>query len=151
MRSSTGVITLLVLVVLFVFEACHPEEYAYQDNVGASPADLGYVSQSSLSEGDGFVSSEANIIMAVGDAPEFLLGDLFKDNEKIEEEISGSFGSWMVEKAISIGALHSKELKEIETTGEKEIHAKDPVFPPTQLPQLSVKAVPFGAELQSSG
>ena len=70
---------------------------------------------------------------------------------KIEEEISGSFGSWMVEKAISIGALHSKELKEIETTGEKEIHAKDPVFPATQLPQLSVKAVPFGAELQSSG
>ena len=70
---------------------------------------------------------------------------------KIEEEISGSFGSWVVKKVISVGALHAKVLKEIETTGEKGTHDKDPVFPPTQLPQLSVKAVPFGDALQSSG
>ena len=46
---------------------------------------------------------------------------------------------------------HSKVLKDIDTVGENGIHGEFPVVPFTQLPQLSIHAVPFGVLLQSTG
>ena len=71
--------------------------------------------------------------------------------EKIDEEMSGSFASWLVTKVISDKTLHSVVLKVIFTDGVKSIQATSPVVPPTQFPQLSVNAVPFGVLLQSTG
>ena len=71
--------------------------------------------------------------------------------EKIDEEMSGSFASWLVTKVMSDRTLHSIVLKAILTDGVKSIHATSPVVPPTQFPQLSINAVPFGVLLQSTG
>ena len=71
--------------------------------------------------------------------------------EKIDEEMSGSFASWLVTKVMSDRTLHSVVLKAIFTDGVKSIQATSPVVPPTQFPQLSVNAVPFGVLLQSTG
>ena len=70
---------------------------------------------------------------------------------KVVYAISGSFGSWLVTKEISEVVLQSVLLKEIFTLGVKPIHDTSPVVPPTQLPQLSKKAIPFGVLLQSKG
>ena len=51
---------------------------------------------------------------------------------------------------MSAKALHSVLLNETVTAGVKLMQGEFPVFPPTQLPQLSMKAVPFGVELQSN-
>ena len=50
---------------------------------------------------------------------------------------------------ISEEELHSNVLKAIATVGENAIQGGAPVIPPTQFPQLSIKAVPFGVLLQS--
>ena len=39
----------------------------------------------------------------------------------------------------------------METVGEKGMHGRFPVLPPTQLPQLSIYDDPFGVLLQSTG
>ena len=70
---------------------------------------------------------------------------------KTEDETSGSFGSWRKEKARSELELQSEVLIDIFTVGLKSIHAKLPVVPPTQLPQVSIYAIPLGVLLQSTG
>ena len=45
----------------------------------------------------------------------------------------------------------SKVLKDKDTVGENGIQGEFPVVPSTQLPQLSIQAVPFGVLLQSTG
>ena len=66
-----------------------------------------------------------------------------------EVDISGSLASWLtlIVKSVKL----SQSVLEIETLtdGLNGIHATLPVLPPTQLPQLSIKAVPFGSPLQS--
>ena len=64
-------------------------------------------------------------------------------------DISGSFGSWLTEIVKSAKLSQSVFDKETETVGLNGIHATLPVLPPTQLPQLSMKAVPFGSPWQS--
>ena len=64
--------------------------------------------------------------------------------------MSGSFASWVVVKLISVSVLHSFVLNDTFTVGVKSIHARSPVEPPTQFPQLSIKAVPLGVLLQST-
>ena len=64
-------------------------------------------------------------------------------------EISGSFGSWLTETVKSVKLSQSVLDKVTTTLGLNGIQATLPVLPPTQLPQLSIKAVPFGSPLQS--
>ena len=67
-----------------------------------------------------------------------------------EVDISGSLGSWetLIVKSVKL----SQSVLEIETltVGLKGIHGLFPVFPPTQLPQLSIHAVPLTSPLQST-
>ena len=64
-------------------------------------------------------------------------------------DISGSFGSWLTETVKSV-KLSQSVLDNVTTTlGLNGIHGELPVLPPTQFPQLSIKAVPFGSPLQS--
>ena len=56
---------------------------------------------------------------------------------KIEDDTSGSFGSWEKEKLKSVGELQFKSLKKTVTIGVKSMHGNLPVVPSTQLPQLS--------------
>ena len=65
-------------------------------------------------------------------------------DENIEEAMSGSLASWEKVKIISAVVSHCKVLRSILTDGVKSIHGWSPVRPPTQLPQLSRKALPFG-------
>ena len=64
-------------------------------------------------------------------------------------DISGSFGSWLTETVKSVKLSQSVLDKVTTTLGLNGIQATLPVLPPTQLPQLSIKAVPFGSPLQS--
>ena len=64
-------------------------------------------------------------------------------------DISGSFGSWLTEIVKSAKLSQSVLDNDTNTVGLNGIHATNPVLPPTQLPQLSIKAVPFGSPLQS--
>ena len=66
-----------------------------------------------------------------------------------EVEISGSFGSWLTEIVKSAKLSQSVLDNDTNTVGLNGIHATNPVLPPTQLPQLSIKAVPFRSPLQS--
>ena len=63
---------------------------------------------------------------------------------KTAEETSGSLGSWEKENVKSEIESHSSVLKLITTVGEKTMQGDCPVVPPTQLPQLSKNALPFG-------
>ena len=63
--------------------------------------------------------------------------------------ISGSLGSWLTLIVKSVKLSQSVLESETETVGEKGIQETLPVLPPTQLPQLSVKAVPPTSPLQS--
>jgi hypothetical protein len=63
---------------------------------------------------------------------------------KTADETSGSSGSWEKEKVKSEVESHSSVLKLIITVGEKEMQGDCPVVPPTQFPQLSRYAFPFG-------
>ena len=74
-----------------------------------------------------------------------------ESEEKTTEEISGSFGSWLVINVMEVVSLQTEDAKEIATEGEKGIHGKAKVLPPTQLPQLSIHALPLGTPSQSKG
>ena len=64
-------------------------------------------------------------------------------------DMSGSFGSWLT--LIVKSEILSQFVFEIltPTVGENGIHGACPVFPPTQLKQLSIKAEPPKSPLQS--
>ena len=66
-----------------------------------------------------------------------------------EVAISGSFGSWLTLIVKSVKLSQSVLDKETVTVGLNGIHGNAPVFPPTQLPQLSIHAVPLSTPLQS--
>ena len=67
-----------------------------------------------------------------------------------EVNISGSLASWLTLIVKSVKLSQSVLESETETVGEKGIQETLPVLPPTQLPQLSVKAVPPTSPLQST-
>ena len=69
--------------------------------------------------------------------------------ENKEVDISGSLGSWLTLIVKSVKLSQSVLESKTETEGEKGIQETLPVLPPTQLPQLSVKAVPLASPLQS--
>ena len=66
-----------------------------------------------------------------------------------EVDISGSLGSWLTLIVKSVKLSQFVFDKETVTWGEKGIHAELPVLPPTQFPQLSIKAPPPKSPLQS--
>ena len=63
---------------------------------------------------------------------------------KIVDAMSGSLASWFIENEMFAVEFALVLLKFTITSGVKPIHSMFPVKPPTQLPQLSRKAVPFG-------
>ena len=65
-------------------------------------------------------------------------------------DISGSFGSWPTETVKSVKLSQSVFDKVTVTVGVNGIQGLSPVLPPTQLPQLSINAVPLGSPLQST-
>ena len=69
---------------------------------------------------------------------------------KSDVDISGSFGSWLTVIVKSVKLSQSVFEIETVTVGVKGIHGKSPVFPPTQLPQLSMYAEPPKSPLQST-
>ena len=70
---------------------------------------------------------------------------------KTAEDTSGSFGSCENAKLKSEIESHSRVLNDSDTVGENGIQGELPVVPSTQLPQLSIHAVPLGVLLQSTG
>ena len=66
-----------------------------------------------------------------------------------EVPISGSFGSWLTLIVKSVKLSQSVLESITPTVGLNGIHSTSPVLPPTQLPQISVNAVPFASPLQS--
>ena len=73
---------------------------------------------------------------------------LFEANNEVA--ISGSLGSWLTLIVKSVKLSQSVLDKETLTVGLNGIHGRLPVLPPTQLPQLSVNAVPLTSPLQST-
>ena len=69
---------------------------------------------------------------------------------KTADETSGSLGSWENEKEKSETESQAKLLIFIVTLGENAIQGLLPVNPPTQFPQLSTNANPFGVLWQST-
>ena len=67
-----------------------------------------------------------------------------------EVDISGSFGSWLTLIVKSVKLSQSVLESITPTVGLNGIQATLPVLPPTQLPQLSIKAVPSETPLQST-
>ena len=73
-----------------------------------------------------------------------------KLDENNAEPISGSLASWLTVIVKSDKLSQSVVDNATETVGVKAIQATAPVFPPTQLPQLSITALPFTSPLQST-
>ena len=67
-----------------------------------------------------------------------------------EVDMSGSFGSWLTFIVKSVKLSQSVLDKETLTVGLKGIQGTLPVLQPTQLPQLSIHAVPLTSPLQST-
>ena len=67
-----------------------------------------------------------------------------------EVAMSGSLGSWLTLMVKSVKLSQSVFDKETLTVGLNGIQGEAPVLPPTQLPQLSIHALPFGTPLQST-
>ena len=72
---------------------------------------------------------------------------LFETNKEVA--ISGSFGSWLTLMVKSVKLSQLVLDKETLTVGLNGIQGEAPVLPPTQLPQLSIHALPLGSPLQS--
>ena len=68
---------------------------------------------------------------------------------KNDVDISGSLGSWETIISKSVVELHVLSAKFTTVVGENGIHSDKPVFPPTQLLQLSTYAEPPKSPLQS--
>ena len=63
--------------------------------------------------------------------------------------MSGSFASCRTRIVKSVVTEHEESARITSTKGENGTHSDAPVFPPTQLPQLSRKAAPPKTPLQS--